>query len=253
MSSSFTHTRKRFALSLLTVAVFSAGMQAMPAVAATENASQARAAGTYTFSIARQPLVAALNEFSRVTGWQVGMSSDLAQNVVSPGVNGNLQPAQALERLLSGSQLSYRNLGDTTVVLEKRASGVIALEQTTVSATRQEQDIASVPNTVSVHTRAELDRQNVNDIRDLVRNEPGVSVGGAGQRGGTTGYNIRGIDGNRVLTQVDGVEVPDSFFTGPFAQTRRNYVDPEIVKRVEILRGPASALYGSSAIGSTLR
>ncbi|MCV4262744.1 TonB-dependent receptor [Pseudomonas capsici] len=252
MSSSFTHTRKRFALSLLTVAVFSAGMQAMPAVAATENASQARAAGTYTFSIARQPLVAALNEFSRVTGWQVGMSSDLAQNVVSPGVNGNLQPAQALERLLSGSQLSYRNLGDNTVVLEKRASGVIALEQTTVSATRQEQDIASVPNTVSVHTRAELDRQNVNDIRDLVRNEPGVSVGGAGQRGGTTGYNIRGIDGNRVLTQVDGVEVPDSFFTGPFAQTRRNYVDPEIVKRVEILRGPASALYGSSAIGGVV-
>ncbi|MFJ4141369.1 TonB-dependent receptor [Pseudomonas sp. NPDC089734] len=259
MSSTFrptTHPRlaglQRFTLSLLTVAVFSAGMQAMPAVAATESATQARPAGTYHFAIARQPLVSALNEFSRVTGWQVGVSSELTQNVVSPAVDGNLQPAQALERLLSGSQLSYRNLGDNNVVLEKRVAGVIALEQTTVSATRQEQDIVSVPNTVSVHTREELDRRNVNTIRDLVRNEPGVSVGGAGQRGGTTGYNIRGIDNNRILTQVDGVDVPDSFFTGPFAQTRRNYVDPEIVKRVEILRGPASALYGSSAIGGVV-
>jgi hemoglobin/transferrin/lactoferrin receptor protein len=48
------------------------------------------------------------------------------------------------------------------------------------------------------------------------------------------------------------VEVPDNFFNGPYAKTRRNYVDPEIVKRVEIIRGPASALYGSSAIGGAV-
>ncbi|WP_241001450.1 TonB-dependent receptor plug domain-containing protein, partial [Pseudomonas viridiflava] len=135
------------------------------------------------------------------------------------------------------------------MVLEKRIAGVMSLEQITVSATRQAQDVTTVPSTVSVQSREELDRRKVNTIRDLVRNEPGVSVGGAGQRAGTTGYNIRGIDGDRIMTQVDGVEVPDSFFTGPYAQTHRNYVDPEIVKRVEILRGPASALYGSSAIG----
>ena len=85
-----------------------------------------------------------------------------------------------------------------------------------------------------------------------MRGEPGVSVGGTGQRSGITGYNIRGIDGDRVLTQVDGVEIPNSFFNGPYANTQRNYVDPEIVKRVEILRGPASALYGSSAIGGAV-
>ncbi|MDP1086218.1 TonB-dependent receptor plug domain-containing protein, partial [Klebsiella pneumoniae] len=82
--------------------------------------------------------------------------------------------------------------------------------------------------------------------------EPGVSVGGAGTRSGNAGFNIRGIDGDRILTQVDGVEVPDHFSNGPYAQTRRNYVDPEIVKRVEIRRGPASALYGSSAIGGAV-
>lgn len=135
---------------------------------------------------------------------------------------------------------------------EPEAARHIALEPTTISATRQEREVKSVPSTVSVQERDELDRQNVNGIRDLVRYEPGVSVGGAGQRAGTTGYNIRGIDGDRVLTQIDGVETPASFFYGPFAESHRNYVDPEIIKRVEILRGPASSLYGSSAIGGAV-
>ncbi|MCJ2374676.1 TonB-dependent receptor [Pseudomonas sp. RGM 3321] len=257
MSSTFTpaaQPRVRLTLSLLTLAVLGASLQTVNASAASESTQAVRPAGTYSFSIRQQPLVSALNEFSRVTGWQVGMPADLAQNVISPGAHGNLSAAQALDNMLAGSSLSYRNLGNNNVVLEKRTAtaGVMALDQITVSATRQAQDVATVPNTVSVHSREELDHSNVNTIRDLVRYEPGVSVGGAGQRAGTTGYNIRGIDGNRILTQVDGVEVPDSFFTGPYAQTHRNYVDPEIVKRVEILRGPASALYGSSAIGGVV-
>jgi outer membrane receptor protein involved in Fe transport len=132
------------------------------------------------------------------------------------------------------------------------SSNAILLEPTTISATRQARAIDSVPSTVSVQQRDALDRQNTNSVRDLVRYEPGVSVGGAGQRAGTTGYNIRGIDGDRILTQIDGVESPASFFFGPFAESHRNYVDPEIIQRVEILRGPASSLYGSSAIGGAV-
>jgi hemoglobin/transferrin/lactoferrin receptor protein len=241
---------RNFTLSLLTVAIFTAGFHAAPLSAAEQ---PARVAGNYPFSIKQQPLVSALNEFSTTTGWQVGLSSDLAKTVTSPGASGTMSAEKALERLLAGSNLSYRNLGNNNVVLEKRnTAGALTLEQVTVSATRQAQSVDSVPNTVTVHNRAELDRQNVNSIRDLVRHEPGVSVGGAGQRAGTSGFNIRGIDGDRILTQVDGVEVPDSYFSGPYAKTHRNYVDPEIVKRVEILRGPASALYGSSAIGGAV-
>ncbi len=154
-----------------------------------------------------------------------------------------------------GTNLSYRKLGNNNIVLEKReaAPATLNLDQVTISATRQEQYVNSVPSTVTVHTREDLDRNNVNTIKDLVRYEPGVSGRRRRyQRGGITGYNIRGIDGDRMLTQVDGVEVPDGFFNGPYAQTNRNYVDPEIVKRVEILRGPASVLYGSNAIGGAV-
>ncbi|MGY2329103.1 TonB-dependent receptor [Pseudomonas sp. SDT2931_S440] len=241
---------RRHGLSLLTAAILLAGA---PVMAATAAEPASRSQGNYSFSIEQQSLVSALNAFTAVTGWQVGLPAELGQGVSSPGVRGSLPADKALDRLLVGTNLGYRKLGNNNIVLEKRvAVGAITLQQMTISATRQEQAVDSVPSTVTVHDREELDRQNVNTIRELVRYEPGVSVGGAGTRSGNAGYNIRGIDGDRILTQVDGVEVPDNFFNGPYAKTRRNYVDPEIVKRVEILRGPASALYGSSAIGGAV-
>ncbi|MBD8730519.1 TonB-dependent receptor [Pseudomonas sp. CFBP 13710] len=250
MSKGFT--RPQFHHSVLTAALLVA---AVPAVgsAAELTPNSARISVNHAFSIARQTLASALNGFSTTTGWQVGLPAELAQDVISPGARGNLTPEQALDRLLAGTPLRYRKISANNVVLERSSPGaVIALQQMTVSATRQEQSANSVPSTVSVQGRTQLDRDNVNTLQDLVRYEPGVSAGGTGLRSGLTGYNIRGIDGDRVLTQVDGVEVPDSFFNGPYAQTERNYVAPEIVKRVEILRGPASSLYGSSAIGGVV-
>jgi hemoglobin/transferrin/lactoferrin receptor protein len=253
MSSRLTHqsSSPSRALSLLTAAILMAG--ATPLMAATAAEPSTRTMGDYSFAIPQQSLVSALNAFTAVTGWQVGLPAELAEGVASPGVRGSLPPEKALDRLLVGTNLSYRKLGANNIVLERRSnSGALNLDQVTISATRNEQDVNSVPSTVSVLTREDLDRNNVNTIKELVRYEPGVSVGGTGQRAGLTGYNIRGIDGDRVLTQVDGVQVPDSFFNGPYAQTNRNYVDPEIVQRVEILRGPASVLYGSNAIGGAV-
>ncbi|MCU1786380.1 TonB-dependent hemoglobin/transferrin/lactoferrin family receptor [Pseudomonas sp. 13B_2.1_Bac1] len=250
MSSRFNRRPSSPVLSLLTAAILLAGT---PVMAATAAEPVQRSHGNYTFTIEQQPLVSALNAFTAVTGWQVGLPAELGQGVSSPGVRGPLSAEKALDRLLVGTNLSYRKLSSNNIVLEKRAAGgALNLQQVTISATRNEQNISSVPSTVTVQEREELDRQNVNTIRELVRYEPNVSVGGAGGRSSNSGYNIRGIDGDRILTQVDGVEVPDNFFNGPYAKTRRNYVDPEIVKRVEILRGPASALYGSSAIGGAV-
>ncbi|MCY1289790.1 Vitamin B12 transporter BtuB [compost metagenome] len=132
------------------------------------------------------------------------------------------------------------------------ANDAVSLGETTITATRTEQPIDAVPSTVTVQTEQDIDRTNANNIKDLVRYEPGVSVSGTGSRFGLSGFNIRGIDGNRVLTQIDGVGVPAAFAFGPFLDARRNYIDLDTVKRVEILRGPASSLYGSDAIGGAV-
>lgn len=252
------HTRRphfpRLSTASLSLLALSITCASLPLAQAADSspALQQQSQGGYQFAIERQPLASALNSFSEITGWQVGLPAQLAEGVTSPGTDGHLSAELALARLLEGTGLSYRNVGERSVVLVKNPAQSLALQPMTVTATRREQSVNDVPVSVSVLSREQLDQQNVNNIKDLVRNEPGVSVGGAGQRAGITGYNIRGIDADRVLTQIDGVEVPASFFNGPYAQTHRNYVDPEIVKRVEILRGPASALYGSSAIGGAV-
>jgi len=131
-----------------------------------------------------------------------------------------------------------------------------------VTATRTPIKIEDAPVTVSVITDEQMADELVTDIRDLVRFEPGVSVArqparfnaalSATGRAGNEGFNIRGIGGNRVLIQVDGVRVPDGFSFGAQAAGRGDYVDLGLIKSVEILRGPASALYGSDGLAGAV-
>ena len=131
-----------------------------------------------------------------------------------------------------------------------------------VTATRTPQKVEDVPATISVKNDEQLEDEMVSDIKDLVRFEPGVSVRqgpsrfgaalGVTGRDGASSFNIRGLDGNRVLIQVDGVRVPDGFEFGAQAAGRGSYVDLGLVKSVEILRGPASALYGSDGLAGAV-
>ena len=124
-------------------------------------------------------------------------------------------------------------------------------ESLTVVGTRTERSFDEVAATVSVATAEDVERRLVRNIADLVRFEPGVTVAGGG-RYGLDGFTIRGIGGNRVLTLVDGVRVPDEFSFGPFLSSRRDFVDVDSLSRAEIARGPISALYGSDALGGVV-
>ena len=97
MSSCFNRRSSSPVLSLLTAAILLAGAPVMTATAAEP---APRSHGNYNFSIEQQPLVSALNAFTAVTGWQVGLPAELGQGVSSPGVRGPLSPEKALDRLL---------------------------------------------------------------------------------------------------------------------------------------------------------
>lgn len=127
------------------------------------------------------------------------------------------------------------------------------LDAVTSTATRSPTAIKDVAGTVSVITAEELERRNANSMEDIVRYEPGVSVGDSSSRAGSGNFVIRGIGGNRVLVLVDGLPVPDAPITSTSAGSyTRDYVDLDSMKRVEIIRGPSSALYGSDGIGGTV-
>lgn len=132
----------------------------------------------------------------------------------------------------------------------------------TVIGTRTERRVDEVPASVSVITAEAIETNLATDIKDLIRFEPGVSVptsparfsaalSGAG-RDGNSGFTIRGMGGNRVLIVQDGVRVPDGFAFGAQSVGRGGYNDLDLVKSVEILRGPASALYGSDGIAGAV-
>ena len=135
-------------------------------------------------------------------------------------------------------------------------------EAVTVTATRTAQDTFEVPATVTVFTEEDIENELATDIADLVRFEPGVSVAtapsrfgaasGSTGRDGNSSFNIRGIGGNRVLFVVDGVRVPAGFSFGPAAFGRGDYVDLDLLHAVEIVRGPASALYGSDGLAGVV-
>ncbi len=140
------------------------------------------------------------------------------------------------------------------VAAEAPASSARAapLEEIVVVATRYRTPLRDVAADVTVITRAELDATLSTSLPDLFRFVPGVSHQGAGSRFGAEGVSIRGIGGNRVALEIDGVPVSEHFAIGSFSNATRDFIDPALVGRIEILRGPASALYGSSALGGVV-
>jgi hemoglobin/transferrin/lactoferrin receptor protein len=126
------------------------------------------------------------------------------------------------------------------------------LDRVVVTATRTGRDMSDVPNTVDVITRERMDELLVRDLRDLFRYEPGVTVSQGFGRFGIGDIRIRGLGGNRVRIQTDGIVVSDAFEIGSFSNANRNFVDLDTLKRVEVVRGPTSSLYGSDALGGTV-
>lgn len=132
----------------------------------------------------------------------------------------------------------------------------------TVSATRVETAEDEVAATVSSKTAQDIDRAQPRDLKSLLADEAGVAVRlqparmsavfGATGRGGNEGINIRGLEGNQVLLQVDGVRLPLSWDSGPYVAGRGDSVDVEAFKRVELLRGPSSASYGSDGLAGAV-
>ncbi|OAN66734.1 TonB-dependent receptor [Sphingomonas sp. TDK1] len=155
---------------------------------------------------------------------------------------------------------AFAQARQTTVAAE--VDGKLDPSTITVTATRLATDTQKVPANVTVVTDEKMADQLVSDVKDLVRFEPGVSVprqparfgaaSGTTGRAGNEGFVVRGIGGNRVLIQVDGVRVPDGFTFGAQSVGRGDYVDLGLVKSVEILRGPASALYGSDGLAGAI-
>ncbi len=121
-----------------------------------------------------------------------------------------------------------------------------------IVSTRTPRKSVEVSGSVEVIDATMIDQHLSHDMSDVLRYFPGIDTVTDSTRFRNTGFNIRGIGGNRVAIEVDGVPVSDHFSIGNFSNAGRNLIDPAVLKRIEILRGPASALYGSDAIAGVI-
>lgn len=123
------------------------------------------------------------------------------------------------------------------------------VEEIVVISSRTPLPLSEVVGSVSTIDLEDMDTRIVANIADIVNKTVGVSVGRSEYLGRSVngGYSIRGLGGKRVNILLDGVRVADAY-TG----YGRDVVDTDLLSRVEILKGPSSALYGSDGLAGAV-
>lgn len=117
------------------------------------------------------------------------------------------------------------------------------------SASRWPETVDRALASVDVITRADIDRLQARDVIDVLRQLPGVDVARTGGPGSSTSIFIRGSNPNHALVLIDGVRVA-SATTGAYAFEQ---LPLELIDRIELVRGPRAAIYGSDAIGGVVQ
>jgi vitamin B12 transporter len=119
-----------------------------------------------------------------------------------------------------------------------------------VTAGRVEQPLTQTGSAITVVGAQDLARSNPTSVADALRAVPGLDLTETGGPGGNTAVRLRGANAGQTLVMIDGVRVNDpSSAPGEFDFSM---VPAGAIERIEVLRGPQSALYGSDAIGGVV-
>lgn len=256
---------------LLMATAAASGIVATPAAAQTREAAR-------SFDIPAQPLAQALMIFGRQSGLQVTAEGPVTDGLSSSAVKGEMLPAEALSRLLTGTGLTFRFVGNNGVQLERApeaSSGAIQLGPVRVEGDGQRapsgspqagarnlppayaggqiatggrvgmlgnRDVMDTPFATTAFTSQTAADIQATTIADVVRLDPSVrSSGVAGDN--ADAFFVRGLpigDNNIGEISFDGL-----FGAGPNYRLSADYAE-----RIEILKGPAAMLYGMSPNGA---
>ncbi|HEY0292207.1 MAG TPA: TonB-dependent siderophore receptor [Hansschlegelia sp.] len=231
---------------------------------------QGRAEEPVRFAIAAGPLGAALTQWAEASGRKLLSSGSALSGVNTRGVEGELPPSEALRRLLEETGLSYEQIDPhaVTLVQLRRESAVPAQDATQLAeisvegsgsggqaasgyaasyspgATKSATPLVETPRIVNVVTRKQMEDQGAQSVTQALRYTPGVVT----QYGDTDSrydwLTVRGFTPRRYL---DGLRLP--FGARGYSQAR---IEPYMLESVEVLKGPASGLYGQSNPGGLL-
>lgn len=255
---------------LLTTTCLSIMHPALARTADQPSEQLAQALAPRAFDIPAQPLGSALTAFGQQSGMQVSVDAVLVRDIRAPAVTGTMTPDAALARLIAGTGLNYRIVDSNTVTLQRAADGsddttlvlsTLVVEgdaaaespygpgdgfvaHRTMSGTKTNTPLVKTPQSISVVTREEMDAHAVQNVDQALRYTAGIVTESTGvdnrfdQIGGR-GFTLdEYLDGTKLLFSSAGFAVPQ--------------VDPYLLERAEVVRGPSSVLYGQASPGGVL-
>jgi vitamin B12 transporter len=129
------------------------------------------------------------------------------------------------------------------------AEEAIELDEMLVTARLQPISINDVASSVTVITREEIEQRQVKYLSDLLRDVPGFAVSQAGGAGSQTQVRVRGAEANQLLVLIDGVRANDPAVGDEF---QYQFAVTSDIERIEIIRGPQSATWGSDAMAGVI-
>ena len=200
-------------------------------------------AATFPFEISAGTLRSVLEDFERISGWDVSVVDDQILELQSPGVRGQYSAEGALSRLLSGIGVGYEMTSPTaaTLRLDTVSTTVNVRAVPTPSSPKYTQPLRDTPQTISIVPRAVIEEQGAQSLTDVLRNVPGLTVA-AGEGGAPAGDNLtlRGFNARNDIF-VDGVRDIG-------AQSRDSFN----MEQVEVVKGPQSAMTGRGSSGGSI-
>ena len=122
------------------------------------------------------------------------------------------------------------------------------LETLVVTATGYPVNLAQAPASLSVITSDEIRNSPGMDITELLRFHTGLEIGRNGGPGQASSLFIRGTESDQNLVMIDGVPIN----SGSVGSAALQHIDPQLIERIEIYKGPRSTLWGSGAIGGVI-
>ncbi len=238
--------------------------------ALSQPSASAAAARAVPIRIAAQPLAEALNDLARQTRMELMVRPALVAGRTAPAVSGNMTPRQALDRLLAGTGLAA--VLDGAGIVIKPAGPADAMSTTlpavTVSAasdpetstgpvagyvarrsaagTKTDTPIIETPQSVSVVTADRIQAIGATTVRDALGYTPGITISPYGADSRYDWLNIRGFDAYSPGFYQDGLPLRNA---NTFAVWK---IEPYGAERIDVLRGPASVLYGQASPGGVV-
>lgn len=229
-----------FARTLISTALISAMAISHPTLAATTSHATHQ---QQSYQIPAGPLGKTLSGFAAEAGIPLSFNPELTQGLESSVVSGQYSPTQAIEQMLRQTRLMLIRKKDGSYTLVKQSADTTQkpsdLTGITVYGRLPDDSVTRIPQSVSVHNQETFDITLADNIADIIRLEPNAAPAGSSLDMFADNFLLRGFDAQQ---SVNGLG---------FAR-KDHPTDTVNIERIEILKGPASVLYGQMEPGGTI-